>query len=258
MDLGLSHKTALVTGGSHGIGLAIALALAREGVGVHIAARGQHDLVKAVSQFRNLEGKVWAHKFDALVPEQVDGLAQEILKGGGVDILINNVGGMGRSGSSYFEFTEDQIWDNCYRKNTGVAIQLMKLLLPSMVAKQWGRVVCISSIHGVEGGGRPWFAAAKSAQVAIMKAFAKDRRLARANITFNSICPGSLMIPDTSWAVEANTRPEEYVRFTESLPLGRLGAPEEVADLAAFLCSPRASYINGSCTVADGGEGFSF
>lgn len=260
MDLGLGGKTALVTGGSHGIGMAIGLELAREGCNVHIASRTKERLVKAVEQFRELPGpgQAFAHQFDALDPASVERLAEEILEVGGVDILVNNVGGMGRSGNARLEETPALIWEDCYRKNTGVAIQLTNLLLPSMLAKQWGRVVTISSIHGVEAGGRPWFAAAKTAQVAIMKAFSKDHRLVRANITFNTICPGSLMISDTGWEVEAKNRPVEYARFTESLPLGRLGEPGEIADLVAFLCSPRASYINGSCVIADGGEGLTF
>ena len=237
MDFGLKGKSALVTGGSHGIGLAIGLALAEEGVSVHIAARGQHDLVKAVRPFFDLPGKVWAHQFDALEPASVDRLAQEV---GPVDILINNVGGGGRWGNAQFPFdTLMEVWDQVYQKNARCAVQLTRTLAPKMVEQGWGRVVTVGSIHGREAGSNPWFMMAKSAEIALMKGLAMGVSPYDYNVTFNTVAPGYIYIEGKD--TEASR-----------------GTPEDVAHAVLFLCSKQAKHINGACLVVDGGESKAF
>ena len=240
MDLGLSGKTALVTGGSHGIGLAISAALAREGCDLHIAARDQERLslasgwVRAQSLNRN---HCMTYQFDALLPEAVNRLAYKILQAGGVDILVNNVGGGGRWGTTPPE-TPLETWDDVYQKNARCAVQLTRALLPTMLERGWGRMVTIASIHGREAGSTPGFMMAKSAEIALMKGLAMsvtpDKR-----VTFNSVAPGFIHIEGK------DTEPSK-------------GTPEDVAAAVAFLCSQQAKHINGACLVIDGGEGRAF
>ena len=238
MDLRIEGKTALVTGGSHGIGLATALALAREGCGVHIASRTHERLMRAAVQFRYLPGGCSTHEFDALDPASVDRLAREVIEAGGVDILVNNVGGGGRWGSTPLE-TPMETYDQVYQKNARAAVQLTLGLLPAMLERGWGRVVTISSIHGREAGSTPAFMMAKSAEIALMKGLAVDRSLSGRGVTFNTVAPGFISIPGK------DTEPSR-------------GTPEEVATAVVFLCSQQARHINGACLVVDGGEGKAF
>ena len=231
MDLGLTGKTALVTGGSRGIGLATALVLAGEGVRVHIASRTKDR------EWRRSLGECWSHEFDALDPVSVELLARQVLEVGGVDILVNNVGGGGRWGSTPLE-TAMEVWDQVYQKNTRVAVQLTRALLPSMLERGWGRVVTISSIHGREAGSNPWFMCAKAAEIALMKGLAMSVP-AESGVTFNTAAPGFISIQGK------DTEPSR-------------GTPEDVAAAVVFLCSVQARHVNGACLVVDGGEGKAF
>ena len=127
------------------------------------------------------------------------------------------------------------------------AMRFTKLVIPFMRKQKWGRVVTISSIYGKEGGGRPWFNMAKSAEISLMKSLSMDKRLVRDGITFNTVCPGHI-------SVEGKTDEDNV----EDFPLGRMGSPEEVANVVAFLCSEKTSLVNGACVVVDGGESRSF
>lgn len=201
---------ALVSAGTRGIGAAISVELAANGIKVDAISRSNgYDL----STYPGLEA---ARHLP--VP----------------DILINNVGGGGRFG------TEEEV----FSKNVGCMIALTEWALPHMVNAGWGRIVTISSIHGREYGSRPIFMAAKAAQIAYMKGMSRDKTYVRCGITFNTVCPGNVY-------VEGKPRVDE-----DALPLGRMGTPQEIAKLVGFLCSNDASYINGSCITADGGESY--
>ena len=207
MDLQLKNKKAFVTGGSKGIGLAIAFELQKEGCLVDICSRTEEiifDVTKDDIKFLN-------NKYD---------------------ILINNVGGGGRWGTeTYEDFTE---WDEVYEKNAGIARKLTMYCLPYMRSKNWGRVITIASIYGKESGGRPWFNMAKAAEISMMKNLAGRYE----GITFNSIAPGHIDIDTPTYTGK--------------------GKPQDVANIVAFLCSDKASYINGACITVDGGESKSF
>jgi 3-oxoacyl-[acyl-carrier protein] reductase len=248
-------KRALITGGSHGIGLAIAKKFASQGIDVAIISRDESRLNEARGQLTDFGVEALTFQADASLPDEVDSAWNALAQvWGGVDILINNVGGGGRWGTDSILTTKADVWTDVYQKNTGVAIQLTKAALPQMLEKKWGRIVAISSIYAEISGGRPWFNLAKVAQKTLMKNLAGQAKLARAGITFNSVAPGAIYIPQTGWDELERTDPSGFKKFMDSLPMGRLGTPDEVAEVVGFLCSEQASLVSGASIVVDGGE----
>lgn len=260
MNLGLKGKCALITGGSHGIGRAISLALAEEGCNVAICSRDRKKLSETKREILARGVNALALPCDVLIKKDTKRVVSSVLRSWGtVHILINNVGGGGRWGSPLFEKTKEEVWQQVYDKNVGAAVRFTMSLIPSMKQRGWGRVVTIASIYGKEGGGRPWFTMAKSAEISLMKTLAMNPDYARAGITFNSVAPGSIMISDTEWEKESKENPKAFKKMLHNFfPLGRLGTPEEVASVVVFLCSENASLVNGACIVVDGAESKSF
>jgi len=256
LNLGLSGKYALVTGGSHGIGRAIALALAAEGCHVAICARNKQRVDEVVKEIENKGVVGIGISADATNPQDIERVVS-IITGtwGKLHILINNVGGGGSWGSEDVEQTSEKVWQDVYDKNVTAAIRFTMRCLPLMRKEKWGRVVTISSICGREAGGRPWYSMAKSAQISFMKSLAIKHDLVRDGITFNSVAPGQIMIPDTGLERKQRENPEEFNKFVlENFPLGRLGLPEEVASVVTFICSDKAQLLNGASIVIDGGQ----
>ncbi|MFA6310340.1 MAG: SDR family oxidoreductase [Sterolibacterium sp.] len=256
MNLGLEGKYALVTGGSHGIGLAVALALAEEGCHVAICSRSHERLAAARKAIVKKNVQCLDVSADVLIPADIERVMELIVKAWGtLHIVVNNVGGGGRWGTDSIETTPDEVWHQVYDKNTMAAIRFTRLAIPYMRAQKWGRIVTVTSTLGRQAGGRPWFNVAKHAQTCLMKNLSQNKELARDGITFNSVAPGCVMIPDTGWADEAKRDPEAFKRLLdEDFPLGRFGSPDEVAFAVVMLCSVQASLITGAAVAADGGE----
>jgi len=259
MELNLKGKYALVTGGSHGIGLAIARGLANEGCNVAICARNQERITQTLKELQRIGVEALGVQADVLQPSSIENTMKFIVYNWGtLHILVNNVGGGGRWGSDSVEDTAEQVWIDVYNKNAMAAVRFTKLAIPLMRKQKWGRVVTIASMYGREGGGRPWFNMSKSAEISLMKTLAMNTSLVRDGITFNTVAPGNIMIPDTGWEEEMKKDINGFKRMVDSKPLGRLGTPEEVANMVVFLCSEKASLVNGACVVVDGGESRSF
>lgn len=260
MELGLKGKFALITGGSHGIGLAITSALAEESCNVAICSRDTKRLLSAKNELSAYGVSVLALKCDVLKKTDIKKVISSVIRSWGtLHILVNNVGGGGRWGDPIFEETKEKVWQEVYDKNAGAAVRFTMPLIPLMKKQKWGRVVTIASIYGKEAGGRPWFNMAKSAEISLMKTLAMNPDYARSGITFNSVAPGGIMIPDTGWEKESKENPKAFRKMVnEHFPMGRLGKPEEVASVVAFLCSEKASLVNGACIVVDGAESRSF
>ena len=259
MQLDLKNKYALVTGGSHGIGRAIALSLAREGCNVAICALDKEGIDKVVAEIKAKGVEAVGVVCDVMKPEEIDQVMKEISDSfKTIDILINNVGGGGRWGSEIVEETKEEVWLDVYNKNAMTAVRFTMKAIPFMRKQKWGRVVTIASIHGLEGGGRPWFNMAKSAEISLMKTLSMNSELAKDGITFNSVAPGPIMIEGTGWEKAKEENSKEYQDVIKSIPSGRLGTPEEVADVVVFLCSPKASLVSGACIAVDGGESHKF
>jgi len=257
MNLKISGKYALVTGGTHGIGRSIALGLADEGCNVAVCSRNNERVENTVSELKAKGVDCIGIRADVAVESDIKKVMDTVInKWGTIHILINNVGGGGRWGSEIIEETKEEVWAEVYNKNAVAAIRFTTLAIPYMRRQKWGRVVTITSIFGREAGGRPWFNMAKLAQTGLMKSLAIKHYLVKDGITFNSVAPGAIMIPDTGWSKIVKEDPEEAKEFiSRELPLGRFGEPTEVANIVVFLCSEKASLLNGVSIPADGGQG---
>ncbi len=253
MDLGIRGKRALITGGSRGLGRQSALALAREGVDVAICARGQDTLDTTVAEIAKLGVATVGYALDmgeeAASCEAVKRMKSDL---GEPDILVNNVGGsMGTSdvvNSSLDDFK--MVLD----LNLWSAIRLIKLVLPGMQARGWGRIINISSIYGREAGGTAPYMTAKSAMIALSKHAALSS--APSGVTVNSVAPGSILFPGGTWErFQAANSPEAVEEFVDrNLPMGRFGWPEPIGATVAFLASEHTDLITGACINVDGGQ----
>lgn len=261
VEYNLKNKYALVSGGTHGIGLAICKTLAKHGVNIATFSRSDKNIQNAKNELKEFDVKLKFIQADALDNSAADIVISNLFDDEfpRVDILINNVGGGGRWGKESIIDTDDIVWMEVFQKNALIAAYLTKRCLPSMVTNKWGRVITITSIYGKESGGRPWFTMAKSAEVAIMKSLSLDKGLVRNGITFNTIAPGGIFIPGAGFEDEMKKDPEGFKSMIDSeYPLGRMGTPQEVANLVAFICSDLSALINGAQIVIDGGQTRSF
>lgn len=256
MDLGIAGKNALVTGGSRGLGRQAALALAREGVNVAICARGEDTLNETADEIRGLGVKVSASVADLGDAGAADALVKTANSDlGQIDILVNNVGGSMGTSDLLSSSVED--FQNVMDVNLWSAVRLMKLALPSMKERGWGRVINIASIYGREHGGTAPYMTAKAAMIAATKHAAMT--MASEGVTVNAIAPGSILFPGGSWdRFISNNTPEDVEEFIErNLPAGKFGWPEPIGATVAFLASAHADLIMGACINVDGGQSHS-
>jgi len=257
MNLNLSGKKVLVSGGTNGIGLSTAISFAKEGCDVAVFSRTQKRVDKTKTILDSLGCNNICLVADVLDKNSYDYVESEIKdKWGGVDILVNNIGGGGRWGKPDMLDNTDLVWEEVFDKNLTSCRKYTQMFLPYMLEKKWGRVVTITSIYGKESGGRPWFNISKVSQTVLMKNLARNKKYSSNGITFNSIAPGAIYIPETGWEVMKKENPKEFTEFESNLPRGSMGKPEEVANLVLFLCSEKASLVNGASILADGGESY--
>jgi len=253
MDLGLGGKLCLVSGASRGIGAAIATALAREGGRVAAVARGEADLRAFVATLPG--GPHAAIVADVATAEgasaAVDGCVREL---GGIDVVIANVG---KSFARDAAAMDDDDLAKSLDLNLWSAARVAQRAVPHLLARGGGSITMIASIFGREAGGAPGYNVAKAAVIALAKALARD--YAARGIRVNSVAPGSILFPGGGWARRQAADPAGIAAFVErEIPGGRFGTPEEVADVVAFLASPRASWIVGTCVTVDGGQSRAF
>lgn len=249
MDLGLDGKVALVTGGTRGIGRAIAETLAAEGARVAVCARGEEGLAEMrAAGFHTVAADVTSGEgADRVVASTVAAL-------GGVDLLVNNVGG---SGARHFDAADEADFRAIFDRNVFSALAMSKRCIPHLRARGGGSICMIASIWGREAGGGPSYNAAKAAEISLAKAMARD--LARDNIRVNTVAPGSIFFPGGGWARRQQADPAFIAdMIARDLPFGRFGTPEEVAAVVAFVLSPRASWLSGACIPVDGVQGRAF
>jgi 3-oxoacyl-[acyl-carrier protein] reductase len=246
MDLGLEGRTALVTGGTRGIGHAIARALVADGARVAVVARGVQGL-----EATERELGVTGIAADLATEEgcaRAFGEARAAF--GPIDILVNNLGG--RAGTSWGDTGVPEL-ETAMTVNLFAAVRMTKLALPEMTERGWGRILVIASIYGRETGGAPAYNAAKSAEISFAASLARE--VGSSGVLVNSVAPGSILFEGGSWERRQKADPAGIAEFVErELPLKRFGRPDEVAAVAAFLCGEQASLVNGACITVDGGQ----
>lgn len=249
MNLELAGRTALVVGASRGIGLAIAKTLHAEGCNVALVARDAAAIKDAADSLGN---NTSAHAADVQDPHIAKRVVAEAMNAWGhLDIAICNVG----SGASVPPGQESpEEWRRVFDVNFTSAINVIEAARPGMRAANHGSIVCISSIVGLAALGAPiTYSAAKSALNAAVRGLA--RPLAAEGIRINAVAPGNILTAGGTWDRKLAENPEAVRRMlTAEVAQGRLGTPEEIADVVAFLASPRASFVTGAIYVADGGQ----
>jgi 3-oxoacyl-[acyl-carrier protein] reductase len=256
MDFELDGKVAIVTGGSRGIGRGIARTLAREGARIVTCARGREGLDEATAELEAEGAQVEALVLDLGEPDAGERLVDAArTRFGGVDVVVNNVGGNRRKP---FEETTDQDWVELFDLNVATAFRVTRAAIPALRARGSGSVVFIASIFGREAGGPGLsiYNTTKSAMISAARIMALE--LAPEGIRVNSVAPGSIRFPGGSWDRRVKEDPEKMAAWVaDNLPLGRFGTVEEVANVVAFLASPRSSLLTGTCIPVDGSQGHS-
>src|SRR5579859_147009 len=251
MDLGLRGRVAIVTGSSRGIGRAIASSLANEGARVVLNARGGEVLQTVADELSARGADVLAVAADVTSTtgcQQVFDATVE--RFGQVDMLVNNVGG----GAATSVTAPDSEWQAAIDLTFWPALRLTRLVVPLMQRQRRGAIVMIASIYGREWGGRLGYQVVKSAEISLAKGLARE--LAADNIRVLSVAPGSILFPGGGWWQRQQADPQGIADFVRrEMPLGRFGAPEEVADVVTFLCSDRASLVTGASVPVDGCQG---
>ena len=261
MEKNLLGKIALVTGGSKGIGKIIAETLAHAGASIVIVARSQNEIEKTVLEIKKTNADAWGVVCDVTKPEQVKKIFDEnISKFGHLDILINNVGGIDTFGG--FLELQNEDWKKCYDLNFMSHVFFIRESYQFLKKSNSPRIINISTLAAKQPGFyNPHYSAAKAALLNLSKHLANV--LAKDKILVNAICLSTVKTEIWKTSVE-NKMKQLNVSFEEAQniyqheeeeknPLHQLGAPEDIAELVAFLASDKAKWITGSCFTVDGG-----
>ena len=248
MDLGIKGRLALVTGAGKGIGRAIAQELAKEGARVVLAAR---TLEQLESTRREMASSDRHHvvPVDLMADGGVAKLAEAIQKLGDLDIMVHNLGG---SAMVFPALAPTEDWKKVWQFNVGIAHELNRIFIPSMVARKWGRIVHLSTLSTTTYNGYAAYVSAKCALDGYVKTV--SREVSKDNVIISAVAPGAIYSEGRFFAKMQKENPavlDNY--YKEHLPIKRLGQASEIAPVAAFLCSDHASFMAGAIVGADGG-----
>lgn len=235
-------RVALVTGGSRGIGAAIAKRLAQDGYEVIVNyVSNENAAAKTKADIEARGGKAYLRQFDVTVAEETRDAIENLLKGHKIAVLVNNAG---VASDGPFPVMEERDWNRVIQTTLNGFYNATRPLVMPMIRARFGRIVNLSSVSGIIGNrGQVNYSAAKAGIIGATKALAQE--VAKRGVTVNAVAPGLI---ETDMIEHAPV--EEILKH---IPMRRLGKPEEVADLVAFLCSDRASYITGQVISIAGG-----
>ncbi len=241
----LEGKVAIVTGGSRGIGRAIAVALAEEGASVAVCSRNLDSNKDAAEYIASQGGSAHPYQVDVTNADSVSALVNDVLRDlGRVDILVNNAG---VTADNVLLRLKEADWDKVMDSNLKGAFNCTKAVARTMLKQRGGKIINITSVVGIVGNpGQANYCASKAGIIGFTKSVARE--LGSRNITVNCVAPGFIETAMTE-AVSEKAR-DEMLRF---IPLGRLGKPEDVAEVVRFLALPASDYITGEVIRADGG-----
>jgi len=247
MKIGFEGKRVVVAGGSRGIGRAIAMGFASTGASVSICARGEASLRQTEGELRALGRPVHAGVCDLADGAAVNRYVAEAARAlGGIDILVNNASGFGRS-------DDEAGWAASVNVDLMASVRASLAALPHIERAGGGSIVHVSSISGLRPSVRtPPYGAVKAAL--IQYTMTQGAALAPKKIRVNCVAPGSIEFPGGTWDVARRENRPLYDRILASIPAGRMGAPEEVANVVLFLASDLASWVTGHTVVVDGGQ----
>ena len=249
MNLNIENKVALVTGASRGIGRAIAVGLAQEGVRMLLVARSRLELEELRAQISIDGTEHHCFVIDLMAENGPTSLLTAIKSvGGSPDIIVHNLGGsLGLS--QIFSPTED--WQRVWRFNVGIGHELNCAFVPAMIKKKWGRIVHLSTLATHTYTGNAPYISAKCALDGYVKTL--SREVAKHNVIISAVAPGAIYTEGRYFAKIQNEEPETLAAYLrQNLPTGRLGVPEDIAPIVAVLCSDHASFMAGSIISIDG------
>lgn len=238
---------ALVTGASRGIGAATAIALARAGYPVIVQYRSNDDAARAVKDAIDGEGgSAELSRFDVADPEAASAAMASLLAAGPIGVLVNNAGITADAPFPAMTFAQ---WRDVTRTTLDGFYNVTQPLVMPMVRARWGRIVNIASVSGVIGNrGQVNYSAAKAGLIGATKALAQE--MAKRHVTVNAVAPGPVETDMFQGALAQGTPLDEVLKH---IPMRRIGKPEDVASIVAFLCSDAASYITGQVIGVNGG-----
>ena len=255
MDIRLDNRTALITGGSRGLGKGMALKFAESGASVAIVARRDDVLKEACKEIEDAtSAKIKGYACDVSDKAELEKMHAAVTKDfGKVDILINNAGASSRA--PFIEIT-DEMWIEDFELKIYAAIRLIRLTVPGMQDRKWGRIINIlnSRAKAPQPGGAPT-AVSRATGLAMTKVLSGE--IAKHNITVNALCTGIIVTDQIARRYDTqqpNVTFEEFVAEAgKGVPMGRMGTTEEYANMACFLASDAASYVTGTAINVDGG-----
>jgi 3-oxoacyl-[acyl-carrier protein] reductase len=264
MDLQLKGKRVLITGSSTGIGEGTATVFIREGATVVLGGRDKARLLAVERNLKEMGGNVFSAPGDLATDAGASAVIDATLaQVGSIDILVNNAGGVEQSGSGWFSASIAD-WASVYEKNTVSAVRLVHAFVPAMKERRWGRVVNIGSSGAVQAEPHAaHYCAAKAATANMTLSLSKE--LAGTGVTANVVSPGPIVTPKfeefltgfgkaQGWTGTGWRDFESKYMKSRSIRTSRLGRPEDIGNAVAFVASPLADYITGTCIRVDGGQ----
>lgn len=253
MNLGLKGKRGLVTGGSTGIGKAIAVDLAREGVKLVLTSRNNNRLDKTLKEIGGHKAGHMGLVTEITEEKAPQKLAKQIWKiFGNLDIVVNNVGDTLGITDPYCPISD---WRKVFRLNLEVAVEINNLFLPYMKKKGWGRIVNITAGASMENSGPVPYCSIKAAYTAYTRSMGRVLATETKNVVMSAVLPGVILTEEGHWQKVLKTNPSRVAQYLKDrCPLGRFGKPSEISPMVVLLCSELATFCQGSIVPVDAGQ----